>query len=219
MSEFVDQPPQVDTSKQTGWLVLTAQVISLVFSPFYLSVVAFVALFLFSYLNLLPWTTKLILTLIVYFFTILLPHFSIYLYRKLNGWTRHELGMRERRYVPYILSIISHFALFYLFYRLHMPRFTLGVIVGALSIQIVCAFVNGFLKVSTHAAYRLAQFGNLVMRYGLYSPFDSSSTHPSRSGLGSCNRNSMRLFQYTIHLTLLRGGCCPKDIEAASSFP
>lgn len=174
MSEFVDQPPQVDTSKQTGWLVLTAQVISLVSSPFYLSVVAFVALFLFSYLNLLPWTTKLILTLIVYFFTILLPHFSIYLYRKLNGWTRHELGMRERRYVPYILSIISHFALFYLFYRLHMPRFTLGVIVGALSIQIVCAFVNGFLKVSTHAAASGGVIGAL-MAFSIRFSFDPTA--------------------------------------------
>lgn len=135
-----------------SWMVLTAQVVSLVFSPFYLSVVAFAALFAFSYLNMLPTVTKLLLLLIVYFFTVALPRLGIYLYRRLNGWTRHQLGLRERRYVPYVLSIASHAMLLYLLYSLHMPRFTLGVIVGALSIQVICAMVNSLIKVSTHAA-------------------------------------------------------------------
>ena len=154
-----------------SWLVLTAQVVSLVFSPLYLSVMAFVALFLFSYLNMQPLFIKLELTLIVYFFTILLPHFSIHLYRRLNGWTRHQLGKRERRYVPYILSIISHAALLYLLYKLHIPRFTLGVIAGALSIQIVCALVNSCIKVSTHAAASGGVIGAL-MAFSLIFSFD-----------------------------------------------
>ena len=44
-----------------GWIVLTSQVVSLLFSPFYLPVVAFAALFTFSYLNMLPLLTKLLL--------------------------------------------------------------------------------------------------------------------------------------------------------------
>lgn len=136
----------------SGWMVLTAQVVSLMFSPFYFSVMAFVALFLFSYLNLLPLSLKLLLTAIVYVFTVLVPHFGIFLYRKLNGWTRHQLGRRERRFVPYAMSMASNAALLCLLYNLHMPRFTLGVIVGALAIQLVCALVNSRLKVSTHAA-------------------------------------------------------------------
>jgi hypothetical protein len=48
---------------------LTAHVVSSLYSPFYLPVVAFVVLFLFSYLNMLPMQTKVILTLIVYFST------------------------------------------------------------------------------------------------------------------------------------------------------
>ena len=95
-------------------LVVAAQVVSSLYSPFYLPVVAFVVLFLFSYLNLLPMRTKVVLTLMVYFFTILLPHLSIYLYRRLNGWTRHQMSVRERRYVPYVLSIVSYGVLLYL---------------------------------------------------------------------------------------------------------
>lgn len=145
-----------------SWLVLSAQVVSLIFSPFYLSVMAFVVLFTFSYLNLLPVITKLLLTFIVYFFTVLLPHLSIFMYRKLNGWTRHEISHRQRRYVPYVLGIISHAALLYLFYQLHMPRFTLGIIVGALSIQIICAMLNSRVKVSTHAAASAGVVGAIM---------------------------------------------------------
>lgn len=168
------QLPAVRTHSHISWLVLTAQVVSLIFSPFYLPVMAFAALFIFSYLNLLPIVTKLVLTLIVYFFTILLPHLSIFLYRKLNGWTRHQLGHRERRYVPYLLSIISYAALLYLLYRLHMPRFTLGIIAGALSIQIVCALVNSRIKVSTHAAASGGVVGALTA-FGMLFAFDPTN--------------------------------------------
>lgn len=153
------------------WIVLTAQVVSIVYSPFYLPVMAFVVLFLFSYLNLLPLLTKVLLTLIVYFFTVLLPYISIYLYRKLNGWTRHQLGKRERRYVPYVLSIISYSALLYLLYGMHMPRFTLGVIAGALLIQVVCALLNSRIKVSTHAAAAGGVVGAL-MAFSMIFSFD-----------------------------------------------
>ena len=157
--------------RQISLIVLTSQVVSVVFSPFFLPVMAFVALFIFSYLRLLPLTTKLVLTLIVYFFTVLLPHITIFLYRKLNGWTRHQLGRRERRYVPYVLSIISYSALLYLLYALHMPRFTEGVILGALLIQVVCAVVNGWVKISTHAAASGGVVGALLA-FSLIFSFD-----------------------------------------------
>lgn len=154
---------------QGGWLILAAHVVSLIFSPFYLPVIAFIALFLFSYLNLLPVSLKLILTTIVYVFTVLLPHLSIYVYRKLNGWTRHQMGRRERRFVPYALSIASNAVLLYLLYSLHMPRFTLGVIAGALSIQVVCAIVNSRIKISTHAAASGGVIGALMAFAVLFS--------------------------------------------------
>lgn len=153
------------------WIVLTAQVVSMVFMPFYLPVVAFVALFWLSYLNMLPPYTKVVLTLIVYFFTVLMPHLSIYAYRKLNGWTRHQLGKRERRYVPYVLSITSYAALLYLLYNLHMPRFTLGIIAGALVIQLACALLNSRIKVSTHAAASAGVVGALLA-FSLIFNFD-----------------------------------------------
>lgn len=163
--------PEIRTAltSRSGWIVLTAQVVSVIFSPFYLPVMAFVALFLFSYLNLLPLSLKLLLTAMVYVFTVFLPHVGIFMYRKLNGWTRHQLGRRERRFVPYVMSIMSYAVQLYLLYSLHMPRFTLGVIAGALLIQVVCALVNSRLKVSTHAAASGGVVGALMAFASIFS--------------------------------------------------
>ncbi len=149
-------------SRAASLLVMTAQAVSMLYAPFYLPVVAFIVLFMFSYLNMLPLATKAVLTLVVYFFTLLLPHIAIYAYRKINGWTRHQMSRRERRFVPYIMSIVSYAALLYLLYSIHMPRFTLGVIGGALTIQIVCAIVNSRIKISTHAAASGGVIGALM---------------------------------------------------------
>lgn len=143
-------------------IILTAQVFSMLFSPFYLPVMAFIALFFFSYLNMLPLAYKAAFLGGVYLFTVLLPRLAIYLYRKLNGWTRHQLGRRERRYVPYLLSITSYATLLYLMNSLHMPRFTLGIIAGALAIQVACALVNPWMKVSTHSAASGGVIGALI---------------------------------------------------------
>lgn len=134
------------------YIVRTAQGISLIFSPFYLPVMAFVFLFFFSYLSYATWTYSLEVIGMVYLFTVLLPKLGIFVYRRLNGWTRHQLSRRERRIVPYILSIASYAILLGLMDYLRMPRFTLGIVAGALGIQITCAVINPWMKVSTHAA-------------------------------------------------------------------
>ena len=134
------------------YIVLTAQVISLMFSPFNMPVIAFLLLLMFSYLSMTPIFYKIFVIGMVYVFTILLPRISIFFYRKVNGWSRYHLGQRANRYVPYFISISCYASLLYLMARIHMPRFTMGIIAGALAIQVICAIVNNWVKISTHAA-------------------------------------------------------------------
>ena len=133
-------------------LILSAQAVSLLFSPFYMATIIFAILMMFSYLNLMSVADRLTGLVLVYLLTVILPRLCIFLYRKVNGWTRHQMGRRERRFVPYIISILCYGLMLYLMERLKMPRFMMGVIVCALSLQIVCALTNIWLKVSTHAA-------------------------------------------------------------------
>ena len=59
-------------------IILTARVVSMVLTPFYLPVVGILAIFTFSYLSMFPWQAKLSYILLVYAFTVLFPTILIY---------------------------------------------------------------------------------------------------------------------------------------------
>jgi membrane-associated phospholipid phosphatase len=111
-----------------------------------------VALFSFSYLNIFPWPYKLQVLTMAYLFTILLPTVMIHLYRRYQGWNLIELGHRERRMVPYVISIICYFTCVYVMDKMHMPHFMGAIVVAGLLVQIVCALINVWWKISTHTA-------------------------------------------------------------------
>lgn len=102
-------------------IILAARVLSMVFTPFYLSLVGLIALFTFSYLSLMPWAYKLTVLALVYMFTILVPTLLIHFYRNYHGWTLIELGKKERRVVPYLFSIVSYFVCYYVMHRFNIP--------------------------------------------------------------------------------------------------
>ncbi len=103
-------------------IILAARIMSMIFTPFYLPLVGLVALFLFSYMSLLPLAYKLPMLLTVYISTILMPSLLIHLYRRVQGWTSKELGRKERRIVPYLISILCYFGCFFLMEYRNTPR-------------------------------------------------------------------------------------------------
>ena len=125
---------------------------SMLFTPFYLPFIGLVALFSFSYLSIFPWLYKLQVLIMAYLFTILLPTVMIRLYRHYQGWSLIELGHRERRMVPYVISILCYFTCVYVMDKLHMPHFMGAIVVAGLLVQIVCALINVWWKISTHTA-------------------------------------------------------------------
>ena len=126
--------------------------ISAIFHPFYLATVGLIFLFIFSYMSVLPMYYKLSVLGFVYLCTVLLPAWLIRIYRKYQGWSLIELGSRERRAVPYVIAIVCYLLCYYIMNLLHIPHFMSSIIVAALAIQVVCAFVNLFWKISTHTA-------------------------------------------------------------------
>ena len=133
-------------------LIMMAKALSAVFSPFHLPVVGLIILFLFSYLSFLPWGVKLYILLLVYTFTILLPTAMIRLYRRYQGWNRIELGVKERRMVPYVISILCYITCYYLLRLNHASHFIGSIVMASLMIQVVCAIINLWWKISTHSA-------------------------------------------------------------------
>lgn len=138
--------------KRANKLILGARVLSAVFNPFYLPTVGLIVLFTMSYLSLLPLSYKMVVLGLVYIFTILLPTLLISLYRHHQRWTLIELGQRERRMVPYVISILCYFVCVYIMESMHIPHFMASILVVALMIQILCSIVNVWWKISTHTA-------------------------------------------------------------------
>lgn len=133
-------------------IILLARVVSAIFTPFYLPMLGMVVMFLFSYMSIFPWPYKLQVMAMTYLFTVLLPPVLISLYRRYHGWTPIELGRRERRMVPYVLSILCYYVCVFDMQRMHMPHLMISILLAALTIQIVCAAVNVWWKISTHTA-------------------------------------------------------------------
>lgn len=133
-------------------IIIAAKVLSVVFTPFHLPIVGLAGLLTLTYLSMLPWPYKVYLLLLFYVFTILLPMALIRIYRHYQGWTLIELGSRERRAIPYIISMLSYMLCCYVMDLTHVPHFLRSVLIAALVIQVACSAVNLFIKISTHTA-------------------------------------------------------------------
>ena len=145
-------------------MLRVARVTSIVFTPFSIPFLAFLVLFLFSYLRIMPILYKGIVLGIVYCFTILTPTITIFLFRKINGFARQELSERKKRYVPILLTIISYVFCLLMMRKLNIPWYMTGII-----LSIICILVNLKWKLSEHMAGMGGIIGGLVSFSALFS--------------------------------------------------
>ena len=150
-------------------MLRVARITSIVFTPFSIPFLAFLVLFLFSYLRIMPILYKGIVLGIVYCFTILTPTITIFLFRKINGFARQELSERKKRYVPILLTIISYVFCLLMMRKLNVPWYMTGIIFVSLVISIICILVNLKWKLSEHMAGMGGIIGGLVSFSALFS--------------------------------------------------
>ena len=150
-------------------MLRVARITSIVFTPFSIPFLAFLVLFLFSYLRIMPILYKGIVLGIVYCFTILTPTITIFLFRKINGFARQELSERKKRYVPILLTIISYVFCLLMMRKLNIPWYMTGIIFVSLVISIICILVNLKWKLSEHIAGMGGIIGGLVSFSALFS--------------------------------------------------
>ena len=149
-------------------LIKIARLVSAVFTPFSIPFLAFLALFLFSYLSIMPIQYKLIVLGIVYCFTIMMPVLTIFIFKKINGFSAQELSERKKRYTPFFLTIISYVFCLVMMNRLNIPWYMSGIILAALIMMVICVIVNLKWKLSEHMAGAGAVIGGLVAFSALF---------------------------------------------------
>ena len=149
-------------------LIRVARMVSAVFTPCSIPFLAFLILFLFSYLSIMPIQYKLIVLGIVYCFTIMIPVLAIFIFKKINGFSAQELGERKKRYVPFFLTITSYVFCLLMMNRLNIPWYMSGIILAALIMMVICIVVNLKWKLSEHMAGAGAVIGGLVAFSALF---------------------------------------------------
>ncbi len=153
-------------------IILVANAVSTVFTPFYLPLVGLAGLLTLTYLSLLPLAYKAFLVVLFWLFTVFLPTTLIRLYRRYRELSILELlGNRERRAIPYVASIMSYMLGYYIIDVSHVPHFMGSILIAALVIQIGCAVVNMFVKVSTHTA-AIGGVGGALAAFSLIFSFN-----------------------------------------------
>ena len=157
--EITINPSEEQAEK--GILERSASILSLLFLPFTIPTISFLFLFYGTYLRILPPAYKLSVTGMIFCFTWLAPLIAISLLPKSKGGNFKTLQERKKRFIPYLLCILSHAACLIIMYRLHMPRYMSGIIVSTLLCTILCMLINFRWKISTHTAGIGILIGNI----------------------------------------------------------
>jgi len=132
--------------------MIAASALSAIFMPLYLPLVGMTLLFIFTYLNILPLRYKLTVLGLVYIVTILLPRLLVRLYSRYTGIHPIHLLRREKRAIPYAITLACYILCYYIMIRAHVPHLIMGVAMAALAVEAVCAALNSWTKISTHTA-------------------------------------------------------------------
>ncbi|MBO5251468.1 MAG: phosphatase PAP2 family protein [Bacteroidaceae bacterium] len=156
------QPIQENYSAQEKGLRMVARALSAIFPPFMVPFYSVLLLFLFTYLSVMPLPYKAFILGVVYLFTVCFPMLAIFLYQKIFGKGIKDLKQKEKRYIPYALTIISYCACVIILYRMYVPRYLSGIIVATIFAMILCGLINFKCKVSTHVACCGMMIGGLL---------------------------------------------------------
>ena len=129
-----------------------ARILSTAFNPFLMPFYGFVLLFTFTYLNIMPIQYIAFVLSIVFTFTLLTPSLFISLYKWMNKWSMKEVSERKRRFIPYILTMMSYATCLLTLYKMHFPRYFAGIIIAALLSMAICILINLRWRISIHLA-------------------------------------------------------------------
>ncbi len=156
---------------EQGFLVKSANLLSTLLTPFAIPSLSFLILFYGTYLRILPHAYRFSVLGMIFCFTWLAPLLAICLLQKINGEGLKGLLERKKRFLPYLVCILSHLACLIIMYRMHMPRYMSGVIESTLLCMVLCVFINLKWKISTHSAGIGIGIGN-IWAYSLLFHFN-----------------------------------------------
>lgn len=139
------------TSSEPAMKVVS-RLLSVLFHPLLIPLYAYILLFCFTYLNIMPIQYVAFVMSIVITFTILSPLLFISLYKWLNKLSLKDLSDRPRRFIPYILTLMSYATCLITMYKMYFPHYFSSIIMGITLCLGVCLLLNLRWRISIHLA-------------------------------------------------------------------
>ncbi|MDE6218447.1 MAG: phosphatase PAP2 family protein [Muribaculaceae bacterium] len=134
------------------FLDLACNALSWILVPMLVSVWGTIMIFNLSTLCNVPYSTKLIFTLIVLAFNAAIPLVLVAILKIMGLVQDIGLNGRKERYIPYIIMIASYVGTALFFHAKHAPEWTCLFFYGAAVAAAVNMIVNFRWKISAHAA-------------------------------------------------------------------
>lgn len=128
-----------------------ANVLSVIFHPFLITLYSFLLIFLSgSYITFLPNSIKLVILIVVLFNTLLIPLISLFILKRLGLIKNFYLEKHRERIVPIIITTIPYLFTLYLMAKLPVPQVLLKIVESGVLILIFAAIVSYWWKISLH---------------------------------------------------------------------
>jgi len=128
-----------------------ANILSVIFHPFLVTLYSFMLIFISgSYITYLPNSIKLIIVIVVFFNTLLIPIISLLILKRLGLIKNFHLEKHRERIVPIIITSIPYFFTLYLMARLPVPQVLLKIIESGVLVLLVAALISYWWKISLH---------------------------------------------------------------------
>ena len=129
-----------------------ANLLSALFHPFLVPLYAYVLMFSFTYLNIMPIPYITFVLSIVITFTLITPMLFIGLYKWMNKWDLKVLSERKKRLIPYVLTLMSYATCLITMHKMHFPHYFSSIIMASFVCTILCTLLNFRWRVSVHLA-------------------------------------------------------------------
>lgn len=143
--------------------------VSTICTPHFIPLWAYIVLFSFTYLNIMPVPYKIIICCIVVCFTILMPLLSIFIYRRFHKLSAEQANEKKRWRLPLILTIIPYLFCLILMQRMGMPSYMNGIILTGITCLVIALILTLKWKPSIHAMGMGTATGALIAFSSLFA--------------------------------------------------
>lgn len=127
-----------------------SHVISTIFQPLLMPTYGIMLLFVYTYFGVIYrhqfW--QIISPVILFSFAI--PAILIYLLFRMGIISDLSLKVRRQRFYPYLITLLSYTAMIIFYYRMHMPKWFMMIMVASVVIMVIAILITFLWKISAH---------------------------------------------------------------------